>query len=218
MKKKVEQVSPEMSATEALVKQGEKSLGPVMPWAEVDEIVDDEHFVQADAALRQIKSMAAQLETQRKEITKPLNDVIKKVNLKCKPLSATLEEAERHIKTLMLSYESAKRALALKKAEKEAKLAEKKGASDLANDIRESALVKVVTPETGISYKDNWKARISNPVDFLTWALQEPSRLNLVQFDTSPLTAVAKNKKTTESGIPGVEFFNDRYVCAGRSE
>lgn len=201
----------QVTESEALVKRIDLVAAPTREWLAVKGIEDNEHFVQADAALREVKALIAKAEAQRKEITKPLNDVIKTVNSKVKPLTNRLEQIESHIKRLLMLYEAERRAKAAKAAEKEAKHAEKLGAEDLANDIRQKALTITVVPSTGLQFRDNWKPVIADGKAFLTWCIEE--RLEYVEF--SPGKALLALKETRPE-IPGIKWRNERFTVAGR--
>lgn len=187
-------------------------------------IANQDDYNSATDVLKDIKTRYKELDTQRKEITKPLDTAKKNVmELFSHPLTL-LEKAEKKIKSLMIGYteEQEKKAraeqerlqkLAEAEAEKERKKLEVKierakasGKEEKAEELemqKEAVTaidVPVITPniETpkGVSYKEKWTAEV---VDFK--ALPDEYKLPNQQS----LDKIAQATKGSVP-IPGVKF------------
>jgi hypothetical protein len=165
----------------------------VKPVAEqVESLVDQvktfavttpEHYENGAAVLMGIKGMAAKVEAQRKKITQPIDQAKKEVMDLFRPLTTALENAERDIKSRLVSWKSEQDRIAREaqrkadeqarkereRLERQAAEAEAAGKSARAETLRERAEVVVAAPPapvvpqvSGISSRSNWKFRIKD--------------------------------------------------------
>lgn len=217
------------------VEQVETSSKDVVVLAEKTnqlKINNQDDYNSANDLLKTVKSRFKELETQRKEITKPLDDAKKAVlSLFNKPLEI-LENAEKFIKRHMIGYteeqeriarEEARKLqeLADKEAERQRKLldakierAEASGKEEKAEMLKEQkeeivpTFVPYVAPaiETpkGVSYKLKWSATVIDE--------------NLVPreyliVNQKALDSIAQSTKGTIN-IPGVKFTSEKILSS----
>jgi exonuclease VII large subunit len=197
-------------------------------------IANQGDYESASIVLKNVKSRYKELDEQRKEITKPIDDAKKSVmNLFKAPLEL-LEKAENHIKRQMIDYtnEQERKAreeqlrlqrIAEQEAEKERKRieaqiqrAEASGKLEKAGMLKERKedvevlTVPVVAPriETpkGVSFREAWSAEVTN-IDLV------PREYLMVN-----LQALNKVAQATKGSlvIPGVKF-NCEKILASRN-
>jgi len=199
-------------------------------------VTDYEH---AGDLLKQIKGRAKAIEEQRVELTKPINQALRKINdLFGRPLDL-LKKAEAALKSSMLAYQQAQErkrreeelrlqelarkeeARLRKLAEAKAVKAEAKGETDKAEEIRESVqsipvpTVQVETPKVaGISTRTIYRAEV-----FDLMAL-----LNAVVAGVVPTEAILPNDKYLSQTAralkdamkwPGVRVLSEDVLAAG---
>jgi chromosome segregation ATPase len=170
-------------------------------WLKVHKLKEGEtHYLQATATLKEIKERRNAFKAKLRKITEPLNEVLTFVKAEAKPAFEQLEQLEKHIKRLVLDREEAERQKVLKAAEREAKRAEKKGAKQLATDIREHAQTARVSPSnSGVSTKRH-----------VTWELDDFSKVPREYLEISRgkiAAAVRAGKK-----IPGITVVEKRIA------
>lgn len=83
-------------------------------------VADEATLNEATLAGKNVKHFAKLVEEKRKELVKPLNDEVKRINDYAKKIAAPLEQAETHIKKELRSYEI--EVMARKRAEEQARL------------------------------------------------------------------------------------------------
>jgi hypothetical protein len=186
----------------------------------------------ASIVLKEIKSRYNELDTQRKKITKPLDDAKKEVMSLFKTPLELLEKAETKIKGLMISYtaEQERKAredqrklqeAADKETERQRKLVEaqieRAKASDKDDKVEQLEAKKetiapisvpTIAPQintpSGVSYRDNWTAEVID-------ANLVPREYMVVNLQA--LNAVAKSTKGTLN-IPGVKFVCTKVLAS----
>lgn len=220
-----------VAAPDAVALLGDAQL--VLSSANAYQIDSPQVYQLAADELKAIKAKAKDLDDRRKAITKPLDEAKARVmDLFRRPLEI-LTQAEGILKRAMLGYqqeqerkqreaEAEARRLAAaeeerlrKEAEKQAKKLEKKGDVAAAEATRAAAAavqVPVVAPVVeapkakGISTRTVWKARVVQP-------LVVPREYLLV--DESKLAKLAQATQGTVT-VPGVEFYSEQVMAAGR--
>ena len=178
----------------------------------------------ASTVLQEVKSRYKELDSQRKEITKPIDTAKKAVMDLFKTPLELLEKAESKIKSLMIGYtnEQERKAreeqarlqkLADAEAAKQKKIldekiarAEASGKTEKAEELQAQKetiapiIAPVVAPQIetpkGVSYRDNWTAEVIN-TDLV------PREYMIVNLQA--LNSIAKSTKGTLK-IPGVKF------------
>lgn len=187
----------------------------------------------ASTVLSEVKSRYKELDTQRKEITKPIDTAKKAVMELFRSPLELLEKAESKIKGLMISYtnEQERKAreeqarlqrLADAEAAKQKKILDEKiaraeaaGKAAKAEELQmqKETIVPIIAPvvapqiETpkGVSYRDNWTAEVID-------ANLVPREYMIVNLQA--LNSIAKSTKGTLN-IPGVKF-NCEKILASR--
>lgn len=133
----------------------------VLAWREVVELRGEAEYKACAEALVDVKEQIKKAEAERKLIVGPLNAVVRHVNAKWQPYMMPREELERHLKSLLARWREKIQREELAKAERLAKAAERKGAAQLAMDIRETALAKAPIPANeAITYQKHWTYEI----------------------------------------------------------
>jgi hypothetical protein len=155
------------------------------------------------AAAKQVATFKSELdgvEKDRKELTDPLNKVVKALNAKAKPATTFLETAIQILKTKMGQWQFQEEARQRKALEEAAAKAQ---AGDVA--AAQAALVHVesqVPKVAGTSSREDWDFRITNeaqiPREFLT-------------PDLARIRAYVKAAKSPNA-IPGVEAFPVKVI------
>jgi hypothetical protein len=68
------------------------------------QIKDKETSLQADKLLRSCNEIEKEIENQRVNMVKPLNDIVKTINSKAKDVSAPVLEAKTEVKRKIVAY------------------------------------------------------------------------------------------------------------------
>jgi hypothetical protein len=114
-------------------------------------VADKEAYLVAADDTKMLKRVLDNIDAQRRELVDPLNEVVKKINAKVKPVTDTIKMFIDLRKQDILNYEEAERRKAIQEAEKRARKVEK-NAPELAQDIRTAAATNsVVEAVPGIS-------------------------------------------------------------------
>lgn len=186
----------------------------------------------ASTVLSEVKNRYKELDTQRKEITKPIDTAKKAVMELFRSPLELLEKAESKIKGLMIGYtnEQERKAreeqarlqrLADAEAAKQKKILDEKIARAEAAGKAEKAellaqekeniapiIAPVVAPQIetpkGVSYRDNWTAEVID-INLI------PREYLVVNMQA--LNAVAKSTKGTLT-IPGVKFISTKILAS----
>ena len=186
----------------------------------------------ASTVLSEVKNRYKELDTQRKEITKPIDTAKKAVMELFRSPLELLEKAESKIKGLMINYtnEQERKAreeqarlqrLADAEAAKQKKILDEKIARAEAAGKAEKAellaqekeniapiIAPVVAPQIetpkGVSYRDNWTAEVID-INLI------PREYLVVNMQA--LNAVAKSTKGTLT-IPGVKFISTKILAS----
>jgi hypothetical protein len=179
--------------------------------------------------LKSLKASAKNIDEKRKEITRPIDDIKKRVMDFFRPISTQLSEAETTLKKAVLSYqreqerirrEAEQKAILAARAEEErkrkalearAKKAAEKGQEEKAELLKEQAQevyvpavvqAPAVEKVAGISTRKNWTFRIKD-------LSKIPREYLIVDEKMLKKLAVASQGKIS---IPGVEFYQDESM------
>jgi hypothetical protein len=204
-KKKPKEAAPATDPVERAY-QATVALAPrldaVLDWVKVDRLLNEDEYTRCANALVQVKSVLNAAEEERKAITGPLNEVIKRVNGKVKAFTAPRADMEAHLKLLLKRFTDEKRAKLVAAAEVEAKKLERQGAAQMAEDVRTRALTTLPAPTVeGVQTRQLWTFRVVDekkvPREFL-------------QVDEKKLRGLAGPDAPK---VPGVEFFLDTNIA-----
>ena len=199
--------------------------------AELTISTQPEYEIAGDV-LKEVKARYKELDTQRKEITKPIDTAKKAVMDLFSPPLSLLEKAEMKIKGLMLGYttEQERKAreeqvrlqrLADAQAEKEKKIldekiarAEASGKTEKVAELEQKkaevqaidvpVIAPVIEAPKGISYRDKWSAEV---IDFK--ALPDEYKI----ANQQALDKVAQATKGAIT-IPGVKMKSEKIIAS----
>lgn len=154
-----------------------------------------------------------------------------------KDAEAPLAEAERIVKNGLVAYDQAQERIRreeqrrledqARREEEDRRLAEAEtlaacGAPEMADALLSEPIdtpvvaVAPTTPKvTGISYRENWSARITDLHALVKFVAANPSHIGLLKANEPALNAQARSLKG-QMRIPGVQAFATRDVAAGR--
>ena len=197
-------------------------------------IKNDQEYLNSGEFLKKIKSYSKYIDDERKSITKPLDEIKKRVMIFFKEPLDDLNSAENIFKKAILDYkaekerkqiEAEKKAveIAIKKEDsikakldERAKKAEKNGNELMASQLREQkeavyipSFLKTQSDITikGISTKKMWRYRIIDETLIPRNYMEVNEKM------------IYKMLQATQGlvPIPGVEFYQDEVVSAGRN-
>lgn len=184
--------------------------------------------------LQQIKRRQKTIESQRLELTAPLNAVVKKINDMFRQPKDWLDEAERLLKGAILIYDQAQAAKAAEEQRlreeaariereriaAEAEKAREAGRAEEANAMAQVAEMVIAPPvavpvqkTAGISTRSNWTAEVVDLMELVKAVAAGTQPLTLLQADTTRLTQMAKALKA-ELNIPGVRAVENTIISA----
>lgn len=189
-----------------------KNAVGIQKWLAVTTLEDEEMKDACAAARAQANGLFKDAEEDRKSFTGPLNAVVKSINERYKPITDQATSVINRCSALLLDWQNAQRKIAAAKAEKEAKKAEKQGAVELANDIREQALTVKVDLGPGVNTRRAYSARITDPkkIELETWLLVEEELIK-------KMSAVARAEKEAFK-VPGFALVVSEVVQGGSRE
>ena len=163
---------------------------------------------EAEAALTAVREIRDTAEKGRKMLTKPLVDEKARVDTAYKPFKEQCEALDQHIAQLVRGSIEEERRAAMRIAEKEAKVAEKKGAVQLAEDIRELAEARKPMMAS-MSLQSVKRARVTDLVALCRAIGEGKASHALVEPVPSALQALAR---VGGEPPPGVEFVTEEVL------
>lgn len=173
-------------------------------------VSNKEEFEEATNILSDIKAVTKAAEADRKKITAPLNESLKEINSRYKPLKDELSAAERIIKDKVKDYQLEVQAeLDAKEAELREKLAEgeitpEEAAGEIEN--QESIGTSVDTKRGSVQFKTVRKVRVTDvtkvPAEYL-------NNEKVLEAIVSAVRADALDGKK----IAGIEVYEDKQVA-----
>ncbi len=194
------------------IKEVEKTGSSIVVSAK--DIVIDSREMQEEGAdcLVIIKRNLDRIEERRTFYTKPLNDLMRRVNSEAKAIKEPFEKAQSEIKSKINKYQcfllEEKRKADLKAEKKIEKAVEKGEEIPVVPEAHVEKNIK--TENTTVSFRDNWKAQIVDPKKLMDWAI-ENKKVSLLQINNTALNQLEKFTKDTEV-IPGVRIINDKII------
>lgn len=215
---------------QAMFRQAENSLATARAY----QIDSQEMRDLAGEDLQQIKRRQKTIESQRLELTAPLNAVVKKINDMFRQPKDWLDEAERLLKGAILIYDQAQAAKAAEEQRlreeaariereriaAEAEKAREAGRAEEANAMAQVAEMVIAPPvavpvqkTAGISTRSNWTAEVVDLMELVKAVAAGTQPLSLLQADTTKLTQMAKALKG-ELNIPGVRAVENKIISA----
>jgi DNA repair exonuclease SbcCD ATPase subunit len=215
-----------------LIESGTKDIPQLFEQCNKIIISDQDQYEQAAGLLKIVKSRYKEVDTQRKDITSPIDEAKKRIMALFKPPLEYLEKGESIIKSTMTKYVSdcerkaaeERRKLeeaARKQAEEEKKKLEKKieraelsGKEEKVEELKEQleSVVPVIVPEIapqvqtpkGVSFREKWSAIVID-VNLLPREYLIPNM--------EALNKVAQGTKGTIQ-IPGVKFEMEKILSS----
>lgn len=220
---------------DALFKQSQILL--VM--AESYIVTTPEQAITAGEQLKEIKALAREVESKRKEMTVPINQGLRKINDFFRPAKKWLSEAEHLVKIKLLKYQQDQALIAQEaqrkadeearkervKLEKAAALAAQAGMDDRADELKEEievqeietreapAVVSAAPKLQGISTRRIWEAEVTDKLTFVKYVAENPSMLGYLKINESALHAQARTLKD-EMNFPGVKAVEHKSIAA----
>ena len=177
------------------------------------KITTQPQFVQAAEDLKVIKGKYNEIENERKELTRPIDEGKRRIMDFFRAPLTRLASAEANIKRALLSYQQEQQRIAAENARKIQERADKAAANGKAKKAAElqqqAAAVEQMTiaPKVaGISTRTAWHYRVVDesiiPREYL-----------------EPKDSVLSKLATATKGqlkIPGIEFYSEEIMSAGR--
>lgn len=198
-------------------------------------VVTDQASMEAAARyLTENKSEQRRLETERRGMVDPLNDVVKKINALYKPVTDMLQRAESIVKQAIGAYQqqeqrriAAEHAAAEEAARKErARLAqqaarlEEKGKTEQAQaKLEQAASTVAAVPQSepakvaGMTTRKVWKAEVTDPVLVCKLIADGVLPPTLVDFRAAELNRVASTWQNTRE-FAGLRIYSDVQVAS----
>lgn len=202
--------------------------------AEAIQVTDVATCAQAAQYLNENKAEQKRLDAERREIVDPLNEAVKKINAKFKPLTDVLVKAEGIIKGKIGAYQTEverkrreEQAAAEEKARKErerlqarAEAAAGKGQIEKAQELELRAATTVAaipahedTKVAGASVRKVWKAEVMDVRELCRQIAEGALPPTLVEFKQAELNRVATTWQNTRD-IPGLRIYQDVSVAS----
>lgn len=215
---------------EALFKQSKKYLD----YAKDYEIISPERALAAGDDLKEIKSLARQLEAKRTAITRPINKALKEINSLFKPAKFWLSQAEILTKGKLLAYQAEQDQIAAEaqrqadeaarkervKLEKAADLAAQAGMDDRADELQEEAavqeahVIQSAAPKIeGVHTRVTWKAEVVDKMEFIKFIGENSHLHGLLLINQSALNAQARSLKDSLD-LPGIKVVPEKSIAA----
>lgn len=166
-------------------------------------IEDDEDFKDASKYLREVKSIAKDIDKRRKKITDPLNTALKEFRSWYKPVLDTLEVCEKVLKEKIGAY-SLKKEQAREEAMRQIAAASQVGDFAAAHEASQS--LEDMPTADGISVSPKW-----------TWTVEDFEQIprEFLCLDQSAIKLHVKAcSPNNPTAIPGLKFIPDTSVIA----
>jgi hypothetical protein len=174
-------------------------------WLDIVEIEDENQLQIAIAGRDFAKEQLDKIEAGRLKITKPLLQSKKAADEQAKSSKSPWNTVVNHIDRLIIGWQNKLRKKEQKKAERRAKRFEKKGATDMAKDIRQEALAKPVMTNVEVRVQKYWSAEVVDIQKLCAEIAAGRVPTDAVKINEPWLNAVARKMKQEDLGIPGVK-------------
>lgn len=208
MNKKVKENAVVLLKEEKLAQQAAEPVREILErierdWAGVKTIQHEDEYAALVEDLKKVKRLYDGLDAQRKELTDPLNGVLKKINGAVKPMLEALNNWELKFKQILTHYEGNKRTVLMLNAAKEARKVIKEN-PQYAQDILDAAKAESATPKIeGVQYRTKWTFTIEDET-------QIPREFLIV--DEKKLAKFAEAMKDKAS-VAGVKFIEEKVLA-----
>lgn len=197
-------------------------------------VTDQATMAAAAKYLTENKGEQKRLETQRRDMVDPLNEVVKKINALYKPVTDMLTQAETIVKRAIGGYQQEQERIAREaaaKAEADArkererlaaqaeKLADKGKTEQAQAKLDQAASTVAVIPQTtaakvsGISTGKVWKAEVTDPVLVCKLIAEGVLPPTMVDFKAAELNRVASTWQNTRQ-FDGLRIYSDVRVAS----
>jgi hypothetical protein len=161
--------------------------------------------------LSELKTKRDQIETKRKEITKPIDEAKKRIMALFKPVVDQLSLAITTVDRKMIDYVSAEEEKARKEAEAQAKkLLKKTGNRELAEDVKALAIEQATPQASGVQVLSYWHAEVTNLDALVSAVSQSIVPTECVQPNEVYLNKLARLHQDPAKAPPGVKFVEVR--------
>jgi hypothetical protein len=198
------------------------------------EVVSTEQYTLAGEQLAAIKTKSKELDAQRKNITKPLDETKRQImDLFREPLSF-LAEAERTIKRGMAEFHRAEEARgreeqrqAEEAARKERERLQRRAAKAAEKGQEEKAAALAERSETvadpvvafdkpkakGVSVREEWRGEVNDKMALIKVVAEGKAPPTLLEVNQAEINRYAKVMRGNMA-VPGVRFFTQEIVSA----
>ena len=196
-------------------------------------VSNQDEYETAGDIIAGLKKWKGDLETERKSLVKPLNDVVKKLNAKFKPHTDKIDLSIKQVNSKMTEFfriEEKKRldaeAKAAEKARKEqdkinerARKQAEKGNHEKAEALQEQALnvqPKAVEPTANkqtskTTMVTTWKAQVYDKLALIEAVAKGDASMELLEVNQSALNKLASAQKDSMN-LPGVKAISNQNI------
>lgn len=188
-----------------------KEINPIIRKVEALEITNRDDMSEATVVLSKLNKFYDAITIEKEKLTKPLNETLKEIRSRYRPIEQTLDEATLALKHKMSAYQ----AEAIKKeAEAQAKIAEKVASGKMKIDTAltkmeaiESPDEKVQTDAGSVSFRTIQSFEVMDVV-LLAKAMPEA---------VEPINSVIRKAMTDGKQLPGVRYFTEQSIINKRN-
>ncbi len=189
--------------------QAEPSIGFTVTAAKDLSITSTDDLALAADLAGQLKSELDRIETQRTELVKPLNGVVKTLNAAAKAAAAPLVEADRTLREEMRRYHDASQA---QEATERAARQEETGDQVVDPDSFAAAAAKTTKGETAtVTFRETWVHEVDDAIMAAAWLTKQDDATlrSLVSIDGTVMRELIKamGDQAGELQIPGVRIY-----------
>lgn len=179
-------------------------------WRKVDKLTTTT-LAEAKATLIAVREVHDTAEKGRKALTAPLLAEKKEIDAVYKSVTEVADTFDSYLTHLILDFEKVERAALAAKAEKEARVLEKKGAEQAAADVRAQVALAPIVEGGGVTTQEIWRAEVAAPLELAAawWRGDVPPDTYTVNM--TALHAMARDRKG-QNPPPGVKFVCEKIV------
>lgn len=180
-------------------------------WLQVTKIATVAQMEECASARAKASQLFETAEEDRKSITGPINQSLKIINARYKPVTEHASRIKDRCSALLLDYRTAELEIAVAKAAREAAKAAKQGSHELAQDILNQA-AETKVDLGGATTRKHYSAKIVNPkaIPVNVW-------MTVSEELTKKLSALARAEKE-RFAVPGAELVISDVLQGGSSE
>ena len=190
-------------------------------------IENEAHYTHAAHELKVIKAKKLEYDLMRKKLKAPILAAGKQIEDLFRAPIHFLTEAEQHYKKAMVQYQELEEKKILQAAieyrqkqdqlANEALAALENGDAEQYNELTTN-IINLPQPDSitkidGISYRDNWKSKVTDFPKLVMAVATGHVPLTVLKVEETALNQLAKSTKGTVN-YPGVLFYNDKIVVS----